>query len=117
MEIDLNFGVSAAIAGGKMREEVTSSLRGPHFMERPTATGPSIWSANTDRLATHRITLFVGLTNYNFERVMGNIDTKTPDLANHAYLPTQLALCTYVSDSPIAPTPSSQQIATLIKWS
>ena len=105
MEIDLNFGVSAAIAGGKMREEVTSSLRGPHFMERPTATGTSIWTANTDRLATHRITLFVGLTNYNSERVMGNIDSKTPDLAKLSHLPAQLALCTCVSHSPLAPAP------------
>ena len=73
-------------------------------MERPTATGPSIWTANTDRLATLGITLFVGFTNYNSERVMGNIDTKTPDLAL-SHLPTQLALCTYVSHSPIAPAP------------
>ena len=91
MEIDLNFGVSAAIAGGKMREEVTSSLRGPHFMERPTAT--SIWTANIDRLATLRITLFVGLTNYNSERVMViYVDNIAPDLAIFTFASPALSL-------------------------
>ena len=74
-------------------------------MERPTPTGPSIWTANTDRRATLGITLFVGFTNYNSERVMGNIDTKTPDLANHTFANPARSLHTYVSHSPIAPTP------------